>query len=54
MEATERLMTARTTFMIAHRLNTLKNCDMILVLDQGRLAEVKECTPEVWSKAAAK
>ena len=52
MEATERLMTGRTTFMIAHRLNTLKSCDMILVLDEGRLIEVKECTPEVWSRAA--
>ena len=53
MEATERLMSGRTTFMIAHRLNTLKSCDMILVLDQGRLTEVKECTPEQWSRAAA-
>ena len=52
MEATERLMAGRTTFMIAHRLNTLKSCDMILVLDQGRLIEVKECTPERWSRAA--
>jgi ATP-binding cassette, subfamily B, bacterial len=52
MEATERLMAGRTTFMIAHRLNTLKSCDMILVLDQGKLTEVKECTPEEWSSAA--
>jgi ATP-binding cassette subfamily B protein len=52
MEATERLMAGRTTFMIAHRLNTLKSCDLILVLDQGRLVEVRECAPEVWSHAA--
>jgi ATP-binding cassette subfamily B protein len=52
MEATERLMAGRTTFMIAHRLNTLKSCDLILVLDQGRLMEVKEASPEVWSYAA--
>jgi ATP-binding cassette subfamily B protein len=52
MEATERLMAGRTTFMIAHRLNTLKSCDLILVLDQGRLVGVKECTPEIWSAAA--
>jgi ABC-type multidrug transport system fused ATPase/permease subunit len=38
--------------MIAHRLNTLKSCDIILVLDQGKLVEVKECTPEEWSRAA--
>lgn len=41
MEATDLLMQNRTTFMIAHRLNTLKTCDMILVLDQGRLVEVR-------------
>ncbi|MGH9514815.1 MAG: ABC transporter ATP-binding protein [Terriglobales bacterium] len=53
MEATERLMAGRTTFMIAHRLNTLKSCDIILVLDQGRLIEVKKCTAEKWTRAAA-
>ena len=52
MEATERLISGRTTFMIAHRLSTLKTCDLILVLDQGRLVETKECAPEVWVKAA--
>jgi len=53
MEATERLISGRTTFMIAHRLSTLKTCDLILVLDQGRLVEIKECAPEAWMKAAA-
>ena len=42
MAATEELMRNRTTFMIAHRLNTLKTCDVILVLDQGRLVEVRQ------------
>src|SRR5207248_4616679 len=41
MEATDALMRGRTTFMIAHRLHTLKNCDLILVLDQGRLVDVR-------------
>jgi ATP-binding cassette subfamily B protein len=53
MEATERLMAGRTTFMIAHRLNTLKSCDLVLVLDQGRLVEVRKCEPEKWSSAGA-
>jgi ATP-binding cassette subfamily B protein len=53
MEATERLMSGRTTFMIAHRLSTLKSCDMVLVLDQGRLAEIKACAPEAWVQTAA-
>jgi len=53
MEATERLMSGRTTFMIAHRLSTLKSCDLVLVLDQGRLVEMKECAPGTWAQAAA-
>jgi ABC-type multidrug transport system fused ATPase/permease subunit len=54
MEATERLMSGRTTFMIAHRLSTLKSCDLVLVLDQGRLVEVKQCAPETWAQASAR
>jgi ATP-binding cassette subfamily B protein len=52
LDATDRLMVGRTTFMIAHRLNTLKRCDMILVLDQGRLIEVKQCTSKASAMAA--
>ena len=44
MQATESLMRGRTTFMIAHRLNTLKSCDTILVLDHGNLVEVRSGT----------
>ncbi len=36
----ERLMKGRTTFTIAHRLSTLRNADLILVLDQGRCAGI--------------
>lgn len=46
MEATERLMQGRTTFMIAHRLGTLKSCDLVLVLEQGRLLEIRKRTEE--------
>ena len=53
MEATERLIAGRTTLMIAHRLSTLKSCDLVLVLDQGRLVEIKECAPDMWARAAA-
>jgi len=52
LEAIERLMAGRTTFMIAHRLTTLKSCDLLLVLEQGRLVEVKDSTTEVWAQAA--
>jgi subfamily B ATP-binding cassette protein MsbA len=39
-EALERLMQGRTTIVIAHRLSTIENADRIVVLDQGRIAEV--------------
>lgn len=45
MQATEALMQGRTTFMIAHRLHTLKSCDMILVLEHGRLVEIRRNQP---------
>ncbi len=41
LTATEKLMQERTTFMIAHRLSTLRSCDTILVLERGRLVEVQ-------------
>jgi ATP-binding cassette subfamily B protein/subfamily B ATP-binding cassette protein MsbA len=39
MEGLERLMEGRTTFVIAHRLSTVRRADVILVLDDGRLVE---------------
>ena len=33
------LMKGRTTFVIAHRLSTVKNSDCIMVMEQGRIIE---------------
>lgn len=40
MDAMERLMEGRTTFMITHRLDTLNSCNIILHLENGKLLEV--------------
>ena len=40
MEAMERLMADRTTFMITHRLDSLSACNVILHLENGKLLEV--------------
>ena len=46
LTATEKLMEKRTTFMIAHRLSTLRSCDTILVLERGKLVEVQTLKAE--------
>lgn len=38
-EALKRLMKGKTSFVVAHRLNTIKHADMILVLDKGMIIE---------------
>ena len=38
--ALQNLMTRRTVIVIAHRLSTIRRADKIVVLEQGRVAEV--------------
>lgn len=38
-DALDKLMVGRTSFVIAHRLSTVKNADQILVLNKGRIEE---------------
>jgi ABC-type multidrug transport system fused ATPase/permease subunit len=46
LDTIQELMKGRTTMMIAHRPSTLRNCNMILVLEDGR---VNRMTNEVES-----
>jgi ATP-binding cassette, subfamily B, bacterial len=39
LDALDRLMAGRTTFLVAHRLSTLRSVSKILVLNHGRLVE---------------
>ena len=40
-EALDRLMEGRTSFVIAHRLNTVRKADTVYVMEQGKLIEVR-------------
>lgn len=42
-EALERIMIDRTTVIVAHRLTTVRDADMIAVIDKGKIVEQGIC-----------
>ena len=40
LSALDGAMAGRTTFLVAHRASTLRRADLVMVLDQGRIAEL--------------
>jgi hypothetical protein len=44
MEALQRLLAGRTSFTIAHRANTLKDCGMVLCFEAGRVTKFDPAT----------
>jgi len=45
LDAMERLMRDRTTLVIAHRGSTLRHCEVVMVIEGGRLAAFGPCDP---------
>jgi ATP-binding cassette subfamily B protein len=55
IEAMERLMAGRTTFIVAHRLDTLRHCDAIYAVQDGRLVPttIESSTPLLANRGLA-
>ncbi|HET8906848.1 MAG TPA: ABC transporter ATP-binding protein [Ktedonobacterales bacterium] len=53
IEAMERLMRGRTSFLISHRLSALKNCDMLVKIEHGHPVESTTPGPRAVAEALA-
>jgi len=53
VEAMERLMQGRTTFIITHRLSALQPCDFILRIERGRVVSLESVASLAESEALA-
>ncbi|PYY02922.1 MAG: ABC transporter ATP-binding protein [Acidobacteria bacterium] len=52
LDSLHHVMEGRTAFVIAHRLNTIRDCDLLLMLEKGKLKEMRWRTEEPISVAA--
>lgn len=43
-QALDRLMKGRTTFVVAHRLSTIRHAQRIVVMEHGRIVEIDNHT----------
>ncbi|WP_226930846.1 hypothetical protein [Parafrankia sp. CH37] len=39
LDALDRLLSGRTSLIIAHRIATIRNCDQIVLMERGRVAD---------------
>ena len=46
LDSLHKVMQGRTAFVIAHRLNTIRDCDVLLILEKGKLKEMRWRTEE--------
>ena len=53
MAATEELLKGRTSFMVAHRLSTLENCNVLLRFEEGRLTVIRDGVKHVLSRLSS-
>jgi ATP-binding cassette subfamily B protein len=53
VEAMERLMRGRTAFIITHRSSALKNCNLILRIEHGRVAAIEAAPTFLAGEASA-
>jgi ATP-binding cassette subfamily B protein len=52
IQVMERLSVGRTVFIIAHRLSTLKHCDLLLGIEKGRLTFIRSDVPKAIGDAS--
>jgi ATP-binding cassette subfamily B protein len=53
LDGIQRLMKGRTTLMIAHRASALRNCNIIMILEDGRVSEMTTEVSSVLSNMTA-